>query len=219
VLHRPFVPTRCRSGRQTRLRRCRVQVFALGGQPFGAGTQNAGASQQRGERNVQVPVRVNRRGRRRVAPALGGVPVKLRAVGRMTDGRRRRAQARTRLFAERHHLVPPLSGIFKPDLPILLPSGHRFLRYIAAHARRVDIVQCHGHAAELPRRHINPVFAASLALERAHVACNYLRRHGMRARFVKIGHSNTTSRNPGSNRNNPATWPPDRRSGVTLIRR
>jgi PKD repeat protein len=218
VLHRPFAPTRCRTSRRTRLRRCRVQMFTLGGKPLGSSAQNAGASQSRGKRNVGVPVRVNRRGRRRVAPALGGVPVRLRAVGRLTDGRRLRAGNRTRLFAERHHLVPPAAGIFKPDQPILLPSGRRFLRSIAARARRVDVIQCHGHAAELPFRHVNPVFAASLALARAHVACNFLRNHGMNGKFVKIGHSNRLSRNPGLDRQNPASWPPDRRSGVVLIR-
>jgi hypothetical protein len=218
VLHRPLVPTRCRTSRGTRLRRCRVRVFSLGGTPLGTGTQSAGASQQRGARNVGVQVPVNRRGRRRVAPALGGVPVRLRAVGRLTDGRRVNARNRTRLFAERHHLVPPAAGIFVADQPVLLPSGRAFLRRIAARARRVDVVQCHGHAAELPFQHVNPIFAASLALARAHVACNFLRAHGMKARFVKIGHSNRISRNPGLDRQNPSSWPPDRRSGVVLIR-
>jgi hypothetical protein len=219
VLHQPIVPTRCRAGRKSvRLRRCRVHVSTLGGNGLGNGTQNAGTSKVKSRRQINVGVRVNRRGRRLVAPALGGIPVKLKATGRMADGRRRTDRNRSRLFAERHHLVPPISGIFKPDLPILLPAGHRFLRYIAGHARRVDVVQCHGHAAELPRPFVNPVFAASLAVERAFVACNYLRRHGMRAKFVKIGHSNNISRNPGSNRFNPSTWPPDRRSGIVLIR-
>jgi hypothetical protein len=219
VLHRPRVPTRCRTSRRTRVRRCRVRVFTLGGTQLGTGTQSAGTSQSRGKRTVGVQVPVNRRGRRRVAPALGGVPVRLRAVGRLTDGRRLRAGNRTRLFAERHRLVPPAAGIFRPDLPILLPSGKRFLRNIAARARRVDEIRCNGHAAELPFQHVNPVFAAALALQRAHVACNFLRSHGMNGKFVKIGHSNTISRNPGLNRQNPASWPPDRRSGVTLIRR
>jgi hypothetical protein len=218
VLHRPVVPTRCRTSRNTRLRRCRVEVFSLDGKRFGTGTQNAGASQRRGARTVGVQIPVNRRGRRRVAPALGGVPVTLRATGRLTDGRLRRARNRTRLFAERHHLLPPASGIFKPDQPVLLPGGRHFLRSIAARARRVDVVQCHGHAAELPPQHVDRIFAAALAKQRARVACRVLRRNGMRARFVTIGHSNLLPRFPGTPVRNPNTWPPDRRSGVVLIR-
>jgi prepilin-type processing-associated H-X9-DG protein len=165
-----------------------------------------------------VRIHVNRRGRRLVAPALGGVPVKLRAVSHLTDGRVRRARNHTRLFAERHHLVPPITGIFVADRPILLPRGKRFLAYIARHARRVDIVQCDGHAAKLPAFAIHPVFAVMLSVARARVACRFLHRHGMTARFVRIGHGNRITRHPGMSRLNPASWPPDRRSGVTLIR-
>jgi hypothetical protein len=218
VLHQPAVPTRCRTSRRTRLSRCRVKVFTLSGQLLGTGTQSARGSAKRGRRALAVRIHVNRRGRRLVTPALGGVPVKLRAVGRLTDGRVRRARNHTRLFAERHHLVPPITGIFLPDQPVLLPRGKRFLTYIARHARRVDIVQCDGHAAKLPAFDIHPVFAVMLSEQRANVACRFLHRHGMRARFVEIGHGNRITRHPGLSRLNPASWPPDRRSGITLIR-
>jgi hypothetical protein len=220
VLHDPFVNPLCRTSRRTLLRRCLVYTLAGQGQLIGTGSQSvANASQRQGRRGMRVRVRISKRGLAQVGRSLGGVPVRLRGLGRLTDGRVRGARKETRLYAERHHLVPPFAGIFVADKPILLPSGRRFLLNIAKRARRVDIVRCDGHAAELPRQFVNLRFANSLALERAHVACNLLRRHGMRARFVKIGHSNTITRQPGVPRTNRRSWPPDRRSGITLIRR
>ncbi|HYH58953.1 MAG TPA: choice-of-anchor D domain-containing protein [Thermoleophilaceae bacterium] len=217
VLHEPVVPTVCRARRGVKLRRCHVVLFTLGGKVLGSGTSSASAAQAGGSRRVPVRIQVNRRGRRMVAPALGGVKVKLRADGQFTDGRRRQDRNRSWLFAERHHLKPPLPGIFKPDQPVFLPSGRRFLKDIARRARQVDIVRCNGHAARLPKQFVDRAFAIALAIQRAHVACKFLRKRGMTAKFVMVGHANRIQRTDIP-RTNPRSWPPDRRSGIVLRR-
>ncbi len=137
---------------------------------------------QRGHSTVGVIVVLPRAALRRMAHTLSStrVRVSVSATGYGSSRILRASRARG-LVAASVHLVPR-GGIFGPGSATPNAAGRRFLRLVARQLRHAHRVTCIGFTAAATGDDLS--YRRDLSLRRARAACTYLRRHGVRARFV-----------------------------------
>ena len=135
------------------------------------------------------------RGLHTLETTFGGIPVTIRAICRTKAGAVVGAvKAARALLRVEHTLTPP--GSWRPDQPVLTPSGQQFLRVIQGKLRGVSVLRmrCDGYTATWPP---SPVSAYTLSLQRARLVCQMLRRTAPRIppRLIPHGRSNPIATN------------------------
>ena len=206
VFGRTGSPARCRMQSGV-IRACAVRLLH-GRRVLARGRKLASAPNAHA---LTVRVKLTKRGRKLLADHLGGVHVKVAAIGATGDGTRS-ARARSRAILGREHFVTP-PGSWLPDQSSLSKRGRRFLRSRRAKLIAVAILRCDGYSAKVREESPN---AARISRARAARACSVLRRRGSDATAIVIGHGDSR---PIASNATPAGQARNRRVEVTITHR
>jgi alpha-tubulin suppressor-like RCC1 family protein len=186
------------------IRSCTVKLRA-GKRVVARGARAAGAARKW---RLHVPVRLTNYGRRLLEGHLGGVRTVVRATG-AASGRTSTATARTRaILAVEHITTPPGSWI--PGQAVLMPAGKRFVHSLRGKLIAVSSARCDGYAADQPETRGNGLLVST---NRADVMCRSLRRLGVTAKRMSVGHGN---RDPIASNTSESGRTKNRRVEVTL---
>ena len=196
---------RCRM-RQGRIGTCTIRV--LHGRSLLASGRVSSAERS----SLTVRLRLSASGRRLLARRLGGVSVRVRAVG-ITSGGARHATVHTRALLEVEHIRTP-RGSFAGDSPDLTDRGRRFLRRLRGKLIAVRSLRCDGYTGiERP----GSLVAGPLSLQRARLLCTALRRMATGSQRVRTqGHGGSRPLRSDATESGRAA---NRRVEVTVVHR
>ena len=172
----------------------------------------SGRTRTNARRAVNVKIKANKAGLRRLRDATGGVPVALRVICRTRQGEVfGHAERGILLLRVRRVTTPP--GSWVGDRAVLTATGQRFMRKLKRGMRPLNVItlRCDGYTALAPGIHPAPI---PLSRRRAIVACSMLRQSSLRRapRIVARGASDPLASNA-----NEAGRRVNRRVTVTFV--
>ena len=194
------------------IKSCLIQVNARGRSKLvvARGFARAPAA---GEGQMVIRLGVQPRGQQLLAKRFGGVVADVHARCLTTKNKPRAAVKTARVvLAIEHTITAP--GSWVPDLPLLTPTGQRFVDQLRKRMVEIVRIRCDGYTATWPPSPANPM---ALSLQRAAVICGQLKRSGgftTKPRLVPHGRSNPIATN-----STEAGRAANRRVAVTFVHR